>query len=98
LIKFEFIVTSVETGFVNGDRCRKQILMKMIRVVYIDYLCNIRYLVSMEDDDSIQCPVCNGEGFDLDGFVCWKCKGDGQITHSSTSKDSTDTNINKFTL
>jgi hypothetical protein len=52
----------------------------------------------MEDDDSIQCPVCKGEGIDLDGFVCWKCKGDGQIIHVSTSKDSTDTNINIFTL
>jgi hypothetical protein len=59
----------------------------VVRVVaYIDYLCNIRYLVSMEDD-FIHCPVCNGEGIDLDGFVCWKCKGDGQITHDSTSND-----------
>jgi DnaJ-class molecular chaperone len=69
----------------------------IIRVAYIDYFCNNRYLVSMEGDDSIQCPVCNGEGFDLDGFVCWKCKGDGQITHGSTSKNSIDTNINKST-
>lgn len=45
----------------------------------------------MEDDEFIQCPACNSEGIDLDGFVCWKCRGDGQITHDSTSKDSTDT-------
>ena len=36
---------------------------------------------------TLSCPVCNGEGFDLDGFVCLKCKGDGQNTHISTSKD-----------
>ena len=51
----------------------------------------------MEDADSTLCPACNGEGIDLDGFVCWKCKGDGQITHDSTSKDSTDTKIDKST-
>jgi DnaJ-class molecular chaperone len=68
----------------------------VIRIVYVDYLCNILFLVSMEDD-FIQCRACNGEGIDLDGFVCWKCKGEGQITHLSTSKDSTDTNINKST-
>ena len=68
----------------------------VVRVVCVDYLCNIRYLVSMEDD-SIQCRAYNGEGNDLDGFVCCKCKGEGQITHLNTSKDSTDTNINKST-
>jgi hypothetical protein len=60
----------------------------IIRVAYIDHFCIIRYSVSMEDDDSIQCPVCNGEGFDLDGFVCWKCKGDEdifQISHAIAS-------------
>lgn len=51
----------------------------------------------MEDDDFTLCPACNSEGIDLDGFVCWKCRGDGQITHDSTSKDSTDMKINKST-
>jgi hypothetical protein len=48
----------------------------------------------MEDDDFIECPACNGEGIDLDGFACWKCRGFGQITYTNKTKKSTDTNIN----
>jgi ribosomal protein L37AE/L43A len=46
------------------------------------------------EDGFIQCPACNGEGIDLDGFACWKCKGCGQITSNNKPKESTDTNIN----
>jgi hypothetical protein len=48
----------------------------------------------------IECPICKGEGVDLDGFVCWKCKGHGQISINNIAKDSTNMNGNvdeKFT-
>jgi hypothetical protein len=70
----------------------------IIRVAYIDHFCNIRYLVSMEDDDdSIQCPVCNGEGFDWMDLYVGSAKEMAKILISVHQKTS-DTNINKFTL
>lgn len=42
----------------------------------------------------IECLVCKGEGVDLDGFVCWKCKGRGRISCNNTAKDSTNINGN----
>jgi hypothetical protein len=66
------------------------------QAVKIDYLDSSQYRVLMEDE-FIQCPACKGEGIDLDGFLCWKCRGDGQITHTSTSKDPTDTNATRST-
>jgi hypothetical protein len=37
------------------------------------------FLSSMEDAAFIECPACEGEGVDLEGYICWKCKGQGQI-------------------
>jgi hypothetical protein len=33
------------------------------------------------EDAFVECPVCNGDGVDLEGYICWKCKGHGQIEH-----------------
>ena len=38
--------------------------------------------------DLIECPACKGEGVDMDGFQCWRCKGSGEITNSAISKDN----------
>jgi glycosyltransferase involved in cell wall biosynthesis len=36
---------------------------------------------SMEDDAFIECPVCKGEGVDLEGYICWICwKREGRKT------------------
>lgn len=51
------------------------------------YLRRFHYLSSVEDDALIECPICNGEGVDLDGYICWKCKGQGQIKHENTNHD-----------
>jgi DnaJ-class molecular chaperone len=32
-------------------------------------------------DDLVECPVCKGEGLDLDGYLCWKCKGLGRVKY-----------------
>jgi DnaJ-class molecular chaperone len=43
----------------------------------------------MDDDDDdafIECEVCKGEGIDLDGYVCWKCKGYGQIRDENITR------------
>jgi hypothetical protein len=72
----------------------------VVRVVCVDYLCNIRYLVSMEDD-SIQCRACNGEGIDLDGFVCWKCKERAKLlisVHQKTQLTLTSINLHAKTI
>jgi DnaJ-class molecular chaperone len=37
----------------------------------------------MEDDAFIECPVCKGEGVDLEGYICCKCEGQGRIRHKS---------------
>jgi DnaJ-class molecular chaperone len=35
----------------------------------------------------VECPVCKGEGIDLEGYVCWKCKGQGQIRYEDITRD-----------
>jgi DnaJ-class molecular chaperone len=44
----------------------------------------------MEDDAFIECPVCKGEGVDLEGYICWKCEGERQIRHESYSSSMED--------
>lgn len=31
------------------------------------------------EEPLVECPACKGEGIDLDGYLCWKCKGAGQV-------------------
>jgi hypothetical protein len=39
------------------------------------------------EDAFIGCPACKGEGVDLEGYICWKCKGHGRIRHENITRD-----------
>lgn len=44
-------------------------------------------LVIKEYGFFIECPVCRGAGVDLEGYICWKCKGHGQIKYEDVTQN-----------
>ena len=47
----------------------------------------IRQLESNEMHET--CMICKGEGVDLDGFVCWNCKGRGYVDANQNDMKNT---------
>jgi DnaJ-class molecular chaperone len=50
-----------------------------------------RYPSFVEDafveDAFVECPACKGEGVDLEGYICWMCKGHGQIRYKDITSN-----------
>jgi DnaJ-class molecular chaperone len=57
-----------------------------------------RYPSFVEDafveDAFVECPACKGEGVDLEGYICWMCKGHGQIRYKDITSNWT--NMNRY--
>lgn len=58
----------------------------------LSYAFKVGIVTRTMESAFIECPVCKGEGVDLDGYICWKCRGHGQIKYEDITRDWTNMN------